>query len=333
MYKKRRFNESFVSSLTFQVDLVALLESYAVTVKKRGRHFMAKCPFHDERTPSMAVNPETGRYHCFGCGANGTAVSFLMDHIGLDYVAAIQELSARAGMALVYEDGEVIRNDNITKPTVVRQLPPPKILEPFSPVVPELAWQYIPKKHRELGEVVKIWWYTDSYMVYLFPPCINEEGNSKKEFRPVHWCPVNNEWKFGDPPGCLLPIYKAEWLRPGQKIIFCEGEKAADAATSYFPSGLCTTTAHGSKSPYRSDFSPVRGHEVFIFPDNDLPGWLYACDVAELCQKAGASMVKIVYWECREVPPKWDLADPLLEGWPKEKLVQSVKVFEWGGDL
>ena len=202
--------------------------------------------------------------------------------------------------------------------------PPPKKVV-FNPDVPDHLLRKIPMYHHELGEPSNIYWYTRSYLVYRF------EGtpDRKKEFRPVHWSVTEKRWVFGDPAGCLLPLYRINHLQPSQKIIFCEGEKAADAASQYFPTGLCTTTAHGSKSPYRSDFENVHGHEVIIFPDNDLAGFLYACQVAELCTKAVASQVKIVYWNCRDVPEKWDLADPLESGWPKEKLLQSVKVFNW----
>ena len=206
----------------------------------------------------------------------------------------------------------------------VANTPPPK-KEVFNPDVPDSILRRTPMYHPELGEPSEIYWYTRSYLVYRFDatPC------RKKEFRPVHWSATEKRWKFGDPSGYLLPFYKINHLQPSQKIIFCEGEKAAEAASQYFPTGLCTTTAHGSKSPYRSDFEKVQGHEVIIFPDNDLTGFLYACQVAELCTKAVASQVKIVYWNCRDVPDKWDLADALAYKWTKDALIESVHVFNW----
>ncbi len=202
--------------------------------------------------------------------------------------------------------------------------PPPK-KEVFNIDVPDSILRRTPMYHPELGEPSTIYWYTRSYLVYRF----EETPERKKEFRPVHWSVAERRWKFGDPTGYLLPLYKINHLQPSQKIIFCEGEKAAEAASQYFPTGLCTTTAHGSKSPYRSDFEKVQGHEVIIFPDNDLAGFLYACQVAELCTKAVASQVKIVYWNCRDVPDKWDLADALAYKWTKDALIESVHVFNW----
>lgn len=333
MLQKRRFDVGFVKELVHSIDLPTLMIRHNVDLVKKGKTFKARCPFHDDSTPSFVIGEGSPYYHCFGCGAKGNALSFLITYANLDYVKAVQELSGFVGREPVYEGGDglgnvVTRTSNtvFTKPTRPKTV---KLLEPYAPVLPKEAHRFIPKSHFELGEPIKVWWYTDSYLVYLFPYQYDAQGNKKKEFRPVHWQPFKQRWVFGDPSDCLLPLYKINELTEGQKIIFCEGEKAADAASYYFKTGLCTTTAHGSKSPSRSDFEPVAGHEVLIFPDNDLPGWLYACEVAGLCKRALAREVKIVYWDCSQVPAKWDLADPLEAGWSKERLVNSVKVFNY----
>jgi DNA primase len=76
-----------------------------VTLKKAGRDWSARCPFHDERSASFTVSPAKQFYHCFGCGAHGSAIRFLMDYDRLEFPDAIEELAARAGVKVEYEGG------------------------------------------------------------------------------------------------------------------------------------------------------------------------------------------------------------------------------------
>jgi DNA primase len=99
-----RITRSFIDELVARVDLVDLIDSY-IKLRKAGRNFTACCPFHQEKTPSFSVSPEKQFYYCFGCGAHGTAISFLMEYARLGYVEAIHELASRMGMQVVYEQG------------------------------------------------------------------------------------------------------------------------------------------------------------------------------------------------------------------------------------
>ena len=89
--------QDFVTDLLSQVDIVGVIGG-AVTLKKAGKDFKARCPFHQEKTPSFVVSQSKQFYHCFGCGAHGTAIGFLMDYRGLPFVEAVEELAAHAGM-------------------------------------------------------------------------------------------------------------------------------------------------------------------------------------------------------------------------------------------
>ena len=95
--------DSFIQELLNRVDIVDLIDGY-VRLKKAGANFVACCPFHNEKTPSFSVSPGKQFYHCFGCGAHGTAIGFLMEYSGLSFVDAVKELAARVGMS-VPEDG------------------------------------------------------------------------------------------------------------------------------------------------------------------------------------------------------------------------------------
>ena len=86
-------------------DIVDLIGSY-IQVKKAGSQFRANCPFHNEKTPSFYITPSTQRFHCFGCGAGGDAISFVRDHENLPFVDAVRKLASRAGIHIVEEDSD-----------------------------------------------------------------------------------------------------------------------------------------------------------------------------------------------------------------------------------
>jgi len=92
-------SDSFKQDLLNRVDIVDVIERY-VPLKKTGANFSACCPFHSEKTPSFTVSPGKQFYHCFGCGANGNAISFLMEYQGLGYVDAVKDLAEDVGMKL-----------------------------------------------------------------------------------------------------------------------------------------------------------------------------------------------------------------------------------------
>ena len=91
--------DSFKQELLHRVDIVAVIERY-VPLKKGGANYLACCPFHAEKTPSFTVSPTKQFYHCFGCGAHGNAISFLIEYQGLGYVEAVRDLAESVGMKM-----------------------------------------------------------------------------------------------------------------------------------------------------------------------------------------------------------------------------------------
>src|SRR5258708_9694675 len=89
--------QEFIQSLLGRVDIVDVVDRY-VKLKKSGVNFSACCPFHTEKTPSFTVSPTKQFYHCFGCGAHGNAVGFLMEDSGQTYPDAIRTLAESVGM-------------------------------------------------------------------------------------------------------------------------------------------------------------------------------------------------------------------------------------------
>ncbi|MBK7049497.1 MAG: DNA primase [Rhodoferax sp.] len=89
--------QSFIQELVARADVVEIVGRY-VQLKKGGANFMGLCPFHGEKSPSFSVSPAKQFYHCFGCGKNGTVISFMMEHVGMSFVEAVKDLAQQYGM-------------------------------------------------------------------------------------------------------------------------------------------------------------------------------------------------------------------------------------------
>ena len=92
----------FIQDLLARVDVVDVVGRY-VTLKKAGANYSGLCPFHTEKSPSFTVSPSKQFFHCFGCGKNGNAIGFLMDHAGMNFVEAVQDLAQGCGMQVPEE--------------------------------------------------------------------------------------------------------------------------------------------------------------------------------------------------------------------------------------
>jgi DNA primase len=106
-----RIPREFIDELLVRVDIVDLIDSH-VPLKKTGNNFVARCPFHVEKTPSFSVNRKKQFFHCFGCGASGNAISFLMDFNHLDFVEAVEDLAGFVGIEVPRESSDYLPRQN-----------------------------------------------------------------------------------------------------------------------------------------------------------------------------------------------------------------------------
>jgi DNA primase len=127
-----RIPQSFIDELTARADIVELIGS-RVELKKAGREYRACCPFHNEKTPSFWVSPQKQFYHCFGCGAHGTALGFLMEYDKLSFPEAIEELAGRLGLDVPREASSTPDNSGSTQPLYDLNL---KVAKYFASVLP-----------------------------------------------------------------------------------------------------------------------------------------------------------------------------------------------------
>ncbi|MFM9967503.1 MAG: DNA primase [Burkholderiales bacterium] len=102
-------SDSFKQDLLNRIDIVDLIERH-VPLKKGGANYAACCPFHSEKSPSFTVSPSKQFYHCFGCGAHGNAISFVMEYQGMGYVEAIKELAESVGMKMPDYEPQNVRD-------------------------------------------------------------------------------------------------------------------------------------------------------------------------------------------------------------------------------
>lgn len=109
-----RIPRDFIDDLLLRVDIVDLIDSH-VPLKKSGSNFVARCPFHSEKTPSFSVSRKKQLYHCFGCGASGNALGFLMAFSHLDFVEAVEDLASIVGIDVpreqIFERGDAKKSD------------------------------------------------------------------------------------------------------------------------------------------------------------------------------------------------------------------------------
>ena len=100
-----RVPQNFIDELIARADIVEIIGT-RVPLKKSGREYKANCPFHGEKTPSFWVSPEKQFYHCFGCGAHGTVLGFLMNYDRMSFPEAVEDLAARLGLEVPREGGD-----------------------------------------------------------------------------------------------------------------------------------------------------------------------------------------------------------------------------------
>src|SRR6056297_2004818 len=96
--------QTFIDELIARADIVELI-GRRVRLKRQGREFAGLCPFHNEKTPSFTVSPQKQFFHCFGCGAHGTALGFVMRYDHLDFPQAVEQLAGELGLEVPHEAG------------------------------------------------------------------------------------------------------------------------------------------------------------------------------------------------------------------------------------
>lgn len=174
------------------------------------------------------------------------------------------------------------------------------------------------------GVLATVWVYTDRAGADVMRVVRFDLPDESKQFRPVHR--AGDGWKIGDPPG-KLPLYRLADLPSAGPVYVCEGEKATDAACAINLAAV--TSAHGSSSAGKTDWTPLAGRDVIILPDADEPGEKYARDVtAILAGLIPPAKVKIV--RLPDLPDGGDIVEYIAASGTREKIEQLAGDMEAG---
>jgi putative DNA primase/helicase len=206
------------------------------------------------------------------------------------------------------------------------------ILTPIIPVptdAPPCRW-----RHPKYGDPVAMWPYLNAasrLVGYAARLEYGASGERKKDVYPLTYCHVEESarsyrtWRSQAVP-TPRPLYNLPELLafPETSVIVTEGEKKADAVPRLFPGNIGTTSMGGANAAKLSDWGPLAGRNVVIWPDHDDPGRRYAGDVAALATAANAATVAVVTVP-QDWPEGWDLADPLPDGVPAARLCELLQ--------
>jgi hypothetical protein len=275
-----------------------LLSEWCGAIEVSGAEIIMRNPLRDDQNlGSFKFNTQTAAWADFATddfkGYGLTALYCQLHKVPLH--EAITALKAVTGDIA-----------SLPKPALIAAKPEKPKVEAINPDRVMLP----PDLHPDLGAPAKIWEYRDAdnklaFYVYRF------EHDGKKETRPVAWSAEKGAWVWQYPP-LPYPVYHLPDLsaRPEATVIVAEGEKASDATARQFPDAVAITSACGSDQALRSDWSVLKGRDIIIAPDKDVPGKHYARTVACAALAHGANSVKIIdVWQLSDWKSGDDLAD------------------------
>lgn len=315
-----------------------ILSNWLPIGKQNGHEYQAINPTRsDSKMGSFSINCNTGAWSDFATGDKGGDLVALVAYLeGSKQSEAAKRIAEFLGIAPQKSDtpqratssqkntGDTGAPPKTNKAAWRTLLPVPDDAPPppqthYKHGKPSLSWEY----HNEMGQLVCV--------VYRFEP--KAEGE-RKQFFPLTYCENETgkrEWRWQGLPD-PRPLYHLDTLtaNPSALVVVCEGEKAADAAALLFPDAVCTTMLNGAQSPHKSDWRPLVGRTVYLWPDNDEAGRACMAKVAILAKEAGAQSIQMVSLhffdsDARPLLEKWDAADALADGWTAELIATLMQ--------
>lgn len=311
-------NKIDIAELKRNADIIEVISRYGVQFKKHGKSWTAPCPFHSESTASFTIT--AGRkpnYKCFGCGRSGDVIDFVMQYGGRTFQEAVKEIGDPNNIAAILPTGF---NQESQKAQPIQ----------WRPITPRAPFKTPEISHYEYGKPSKIWYYKNDKGHPMCLVCRFDLPGGKKQVWPYTYC-INDqgreEWRWKGLP-VPRPLYNLNLLtlRSSEPVMIGEGEKTADAMHSLFVRHTCTTWIGGGEGVKNTDFSPLYGREIYLWPDNDKdktygdapkkgqimawydqPGNKAMLKIAELLK----DHCPVIHWinNSPEFPCGWDVAD------------------------
>lgn len=319
-------------------NIDSILASRLPDGKRCGHEYQAINPTRtDAKLGSFTINCNTGAWADFATGDKGgdliALIAFLDD---VKQGEAAKQLAGFLGLSLEKSDApkratsDPKRSANAVTPTQASK-PAWRVVLPVPDDAPPP-----PHSHYKHGKPSQSWPYKNEAaqllcLVYRFDP----EGKGK-QFSPLTYCEDETgkrEWRWQGLPD-PRPLYNLDKLDADTNapVVVCEGEKATDAAALLFPEAICTTMLNGAQSTHKTDWLPLSGRTVWLWPDHDRAGRECMAKVATLAKEVGAKSVHALNLDLftndpcgdaeypefgikRPLPEKWDAADAVASGW------------------
>ena len=343
MTQKNSLNFERIKTVAL-ANIESVLNQWAPGGKRHGREYVPLNPRRADHKPgSFSINLDTGAWADFAADAKGGDLISLAAYVDdVKQSEAAERLAAFLGLKPNESDPpeRATRARNaaagITTPAKSRNA----VWRALVPVPADAPQP--PKAHPKHGRFSMCWEYRDkegglSCLVYRFEA--KTEGE-RKQFCPLTFCEDatgKRAWRWQGLPD-PRPLYALDKLAaaPDAPVIVCEGEKAADAAALLFPDAVTVTMLNGAQSPHKTDWQPLKGRTVWLWPDNDDAGRACMASVADLLTREGAANVRIINvdaFACTPgngsndeatlsdgppLPEKWDAADAIAAGWKAE---------------
>ena len=309
-----------------------------------GKEYTAPNPTRaDKRAGSLKINLAKGTWSDFATGDKGGDLIDLVRY--LDGCTEVQACNKLADFLSVTANSspETATSSKVATPAWVPVLP-----------IPDDAMRKVPAKHRQHGTPSKVWIYKNTeslplMVLYRFDLGPDENGVPRKVFAPLTWCKGESgthQWRWQNLPE-PRPLLHLDQLaqRPTAPVVVSEGEKSADAAAQLLPGHVATCWLNGTNSWRKTDFSPLIGRDVLLWPDNDAPGASCMVALADHLRELSAASVRILTLTVFSKRPgldgqvptfaeggEWaegdDAADALAKGWAPAHLAELERTGE-----
>lgn len=290
---------SKIRDAKLSVNIADVVAAYGITLKQRGAELVGLCPFHGDTKPSLHVNVRKQVFLCPVCDSKGDVIDFVTLREGCTKLEAADIIT---GSKFKFDpakkrDAKVKQGQPVEWVQVAPTSPPGQIVH-HQHGRPAQVWEYRTAADALIGLICR---FNTPEGKEILPYTYRSNGERKM------W-----QWRGFDKP---RPLYNlpAVAARPKATVIVVEGEKTADAAGRLFPHAVATTWQGGAKATQATDWTPLKGRRVLLWPDNDKPGDEAMFDIASALWDT-ASEIYIVH-SPPEVPVHWDLADAETDGW------------------
>lgn len=304
-----------------ETDIVKVVGHYT-NLTKRGHNFRGLCIFHDDKNPSMEVNPIKQTFKCYSCNVGGDVIDFIQNAEGLEFIPAAEFLGAenikdewKPNLSIPTNVPPLVKQDRITSKPPLGSRPK------------QLTIRINDGEKWEKYDPVKTWDYKDENGD-LIGIAARYEVNGKKE--PRMWTFAKrgddaSEWGCGA-FNYPRPLFNLDKITNSElPVLIVEGEKCAEAAGHLIPQYVSTTWSMGAHGMDRTSFEPLRGRKVVLMPDNDDAGRECMLKLADILSSPQGLNCEVKILDTSEMTEKWDIADALALGWTSQQFIAWAK--------